>query len=209
MCVAFGATARGNCLFQGTLDPAPVLHVISSKRLNYTDHSYPVNDFGEDRPPPHFSGDAFCTLPMLLAALSWITALPFIVLDAFVRFSTLKRSASFIAGVDTAISSTDRLFLLNFLTYFFACFAINSNLMICNRNVQTYSYKVYCQIFLSSFNGRLVGHLFDCFGDFCRSKRQRSLRTLSDEQHVCEHWSALRRTLLLWMGAHFRVVICK
>ena len=128
VCVAFGATARGNCLFQGTWDPPPVLRVISSKRLNYTDHSYPVSDFGEDRPPPRFSGDASCTLPMLLAALSWITALPFIVLDAFVRFNTLKRSSSFIAGVDTAISSTDRLFLFLF---------IQSNLMLCNRSIQT------------------------------------------------------------------------
>ena len=122
VCVAFGATAGGNCLFQGTWDPAPPLSVISSKRLNYTDHFYPVNGYREERPPPRFSGDTCCTLPMLLAALSWVTALPFIVLDAFVRFNTLKRSASFIAGLDTAFSSTYCLFLIVFI------FVIISNL---------------------------------------------------------------------------------
>lgn len=112
ICIVYGATYRGYCLFQGTLEPVPLYPVISSRRLNYSDHSYPlVSNFAGGRPPPHFSGDSSCTLPTLLAALSWIAALPFIVLDAIVRFNTLTKSASLIARIDTAVSGIDRKFV--------------------------------------------------------------------------------------------------
>lgn len=56
-------------------------------------------------------------------------------------------------------------------------------------------------VFTCSSNGRIMGHMLVCIGDFYREKRQRFVRTLPNERNFRERRSALRRALLFWMGA--------